>query len=41
MKARKVGDEIVMTGQLSNGTQMRWVFSEIKQNSLHWYGEIL
>ncbi len=41
LKGQKVGDEIVMVGQIGGGTPMRWIFSDIKPNSFHWHGETL
>jgi hypothetical protein len=35
----QVGDEIVLEGSDSDGTPIRWIFSEIKPNAFHWRGE--
>jgi hypothetical protein len=35
-----VGDNIVQLGKDANGNLMRWSFTEIKQDSFHWLGEI-
>lgn len=34
--ARQVGQDIVQEETASNGTQTRWVFSKITENSFHW-----
>lgn len=34
--ARRVGDEIVLTGSFKPETETRWIFSQIKRNSFHW-----
>lgn len=34
--ARQIGDEIVLEGKLENGTVMKWIFSEITENSFRW-----
>ena len=36
---RKSGTEIVMEGNAQDGTPIRWIFSGIKPDSFHWYGE--
>ncbi len=38
---RKGADEIIIEGKAADGTSIRWIFSEIKQNSFHWCGEKL
>ena len=37
--ASRVGHDIVQTGTDSNSNLIRWVFTEIKQDSFHWRGE--
>jgi hypothetical protein len=39
LTGRKIGSEIVMQGELSDSTPIRWIFSDIKPNSFHWHGE--
>lgn len=36
----RIGDDIVQTGKDANGNLMRWSFTEIRQDSFHWLGEI-
>lgn len=36
---RRKGGDIVQEGRDSDGNRMRWVFTEIKQDSFRWYGE--
>ena len=38
---RRAGDAIVFEGTSSNGTQFRWIFSEIKSDSFRWHAERL
>lgn len=39
LEGRKIGEEIVLLGETTGGTPIRWVFSEIRHNSFHWHGE--
>jgi hypothetical protein len=41
LTGRKVADEIVLESKGSDGTQIRWIFSQIKPDSFHWRGEKL
>jgi len=34
--ARRAGDEIVQEGETKDGRPMRWIFSEISENSFRW-----
>ena len=38
---RRCGKEIVQEGKFPNGTQIRWTFCDITENSYHWRGERL
>jgi hypothetical protein len=38
---RKSGNEIVMEGKASDGSAIRWIFSNIKTDAFHWHGEKL
>lgn len=35
--AREIGDEIVLEGKLENGILVKWIFSEITENSFRWH----
>jgi hypothetical protein len=35
-KAREVGDEIVLEGRDPQGSPMRWIFSNITEQSFRW-----
>lgn len=35
----KCGKKIVLQGQKKDGVPIRWIFSQIKQDSFYWYGE--
>lgn len=37
--ARREGDDIVHEGRKADGTIVRWVFTDIEENSARWYGE--
>ncbi|MEQ1585397.1 MAG: putative glycolipid-binding domain-containing protein [Cyclobacteriaceae bacterium] len=37
--ASHIGNEIIQTGIDSSGNPMRWIFSNIKEDSFHWRGE--
>jgi uncharacterized protein len=39
LTANKVGLDIVQTGTDNEGNLMRWVFTDIKNDSFRWYGE--
>jgi hypothetical protein len=39
--ARQIGDEIVLEGRHVGGQQMRWIFSEIRQDRFLWRSVIL
>lgn len=39
LTAKRQGKDIVQEGIDSNGNLIRWVFSNIQQDSFHWYGE--
>jgi len=41
LTGRKIGAEIVMQGELSDSSPIRWIFSDIQPNSFHWYAEKL
>jgi hypothetical protein len=41
LTARQIGSEIVLEGTGRNGTQFRWIFSDIKPNAFHWHAEKL
>jgi hypothetical protein len=34
--ARQIGDEIVLEGKLAEGTEVKWIFSEITKESFRW-----
>lgn len=34
--ARQIGDEIVLEGKLAEGTEAKWIFSEITKDSFRW-----
>jgi len=38
---RRSGNNIVHVGTHSDGTPIRWIFSEITADSFHWTGEVL
>lgn len=38
---RRIGNDIVQVGTHSNGTPIRWIFSEITPDSFRWTGESL
>jgi hypothetical protein len=38
---RRVGEKIVQIGSYANGTPIRWIFSEITNDSFRWTGEAL
>ena len=41
LRGQKIGDEIVLLGSTSDGSPVRWIFSDIKPDSFHWHGEKL
>ncbi|HTW64077.1 MAG TPA: hypothetical protein VME17_05650 [Bryobacteraceae bacterium] len=41
MVGRRIGEEIVQVGTHSDGTPIRWIFSEITPDSFRWTGEAL
>ena len=38
---RRIGKDIVQVGQFPDGTPIRWMFTEITQDSFRWTGEAL
>lgn len=40
LKARRDGKDIVHDGVDKQGNPLRWVFTDIKPGSFHWYGEV-
>ena len=39
LNGNQVGSEIVLLGTGSDGSPIRWIFSDIKQDSFHWRAE--
>jgi hypothetical protein len=39
--ARRVGNDIVQIGTHADGTPIRWLFSDLTNDSFHWTGEAL
>ena len=38
---RRIGDDVVQIGTHADGTPIRWLFTDITQDSFHWIGEAL